>query len=527
MFRRGFAGAFANGGRPAGRAMTHSLRRVAATRRIDMFVQQFFVKGLAHSSYLLGGTKTCAIVDPRRDVQIYIDAAEGLGMKITHILETHLHADFISGHMDLADMTGAIIVTPKAGKARFKSLTVKQGDTLDIEDMSIRVLDTPGHTPEHISYVVADKARGREAAAVFCGDTLFVGDVGRPDLFPGIAEKLASQLYDSLHKKLMTLPDDCMVYPAHGAGSLCGRAMGAMRTSTIGYERKYNGALQIKSRREFIASLTTNMPGAPDHFGRCSAINGAGPALTRKTPAMAPMAPAAFRKRAGRPGTVVLDTRSYERYSGHHVPGAYHIDIGGNFATFAGWVIPPNQDILLVSADAAEAREARIWLQRVGLDRVIGFLAGGMFEWAKAGLPTEHVPLLSSQELHELTRKGGAIQLVDVRSPREFDANHIRGAINIPAPGLRTAYTALKKDTRTALVCSTGHRSSLGASLLRQRGFADVMNVAGGMTGYSAAGFAAECPLCVVPHGPRFLGTKLPKQAPAKKASTGRGKSIR
>ncbi len=250
-----------------------------------MFVHQFFVKGLAHSSYLLGGTATCAIIDPRRDIDVYIHAARAMGMKITHILETHLHADFISGHIDLAAQTGAVIYAPKAGKCAFKHVAVAEGDSFDIEDMTIGVLETPGHTPEHVSYVVIDRSRGSDPAAVFCGDTLFVGDVGRPDLFPGIAESLAAKLYDSLHKKLLTLPPFCAVYPAHGAGSLCGRAMGAMRTSTIGYEKKYNGALKIKDKKKFVATLTTNMPPAPDHFSRCSAVNGKGPVLVDKAAA--------------------------------------------------------------------------------------------------------------------------------------------------------------------------------------------------------------------------------------------------
>lgn len=475
-----------------------------------MYVQQFFVKGLAHSSYLIAGSNTCAIVDPQRDVQLYLDTAKQMGFKITHILETHLHADFISGHMDLAELTGATIYAPKAGKSKFKHVAVKQGDKFRIEDMSIRVLDTPGHTPEHISYVVTDTARGNSPSAVFCGDTLFVGDVGRPDLFPGIAGKLASRLFDSLHKKLMRLPDACMVYPAHGAGSLCGRAMGAMRTSTIGYERQYNAALQIKDRKAFVASLTTNMPAAPDHFSRCSAINSEGPVLVRKTPALAPMDPATFARRLKRSGTVVVDTRSYGSFGGNHVPGAYHIDVSGNFATFAGWVLPPEANILLVSNNEDEAREARVWLQRVGLDRVVGFLDGGMFEWAKAGMPSGHLPQLSSEELHALTSREAALQLVDVRSPREFEANHIKGAINIPAPALRTDHTVLNPALPIAVVCSTGHRSSLGASLLGQRGFTGLSNVAGGMTGYGAAGFSGACPVCIVPHGPRFMGTRLP-----------------
>ena len=467
-----------------------------------MFVQQFFVKGLAHSSYLLGGTGTCAIVDPRRDTEIYIQAAKDMGMKITHILETHLHADFISGHMDLAERTGATIYAPKAAKCRFKHKAVGDGDVFQIENMRIKVFDTPGHTPEHISYVVTDKSRGPDPVALFCGDTLFVGDVGRPDLFPGKATQLARKLYDSLHGKLLTLPDSCEVYPAHGAGSLCGRAMGAKRTSTIGYERKYNAALQIATKEEFIKSLTTNMPAAPDHFSRCSAINGKGPALLRELPVLAPMTPSEFNKAMGKKNTIVLDIRSYGAFGGQHVPGAYHVDFGGNFATFAGWILPPNQNLLIVAESLAQARDAAVWLKRVGLDKAVGYLDGGMFAWAKSGLPTNHVAQLSSAEIHEMMTTGGKLALLDVRAVGEFQARHIDGAVNIPAPELRTRDKELDPSRSVALICSTGHRSSLAAALLKQRGFADVHNVAGGMTGYSAAGFSEECPLCVAPHVP-------------------------
>ncbi len=247
-----------------------------------MIVQQFFVKGLAHSSYLLGASNNCAVVDPRRDIDIYLQAAEDMKMKITHILETHLHADFVSGHLDLAQKTGAVIYAPLSAKCAYRHNPLKEGDAFEIEDIQIKVLETPGHTPEHVTYVVTDKARGQEPVCVFCGDTLFVGDVGRPDLFPGRAKELASKLYDSLHSKILLLPDFCEVYPSHGAGSLCGRAMGAKRTSTVGYERKYNAVLQIKKKDEFIKSLTTNMPAVPDHFSRCSEINRKGPSLTKE-----------------------------------------------------------------------------------------------------------------------------------------------------------------------------------------------------------------------------------------------------
>jgi len=473
-----------------------------------MFVQQFFVKGLAHSSYLLGGANHCAIVDPQRDIQIYIDAAKDLGMKITHIIETHLHADFISGHLDLARATGAKIYAPKAGKCSFKHKALSEGDRFNIDDLAISVLETPGHTPEHISYVVVDKLRGKEPVAVFCGDTLFVGDVGRPDLFPGKAKQLASKLYDNLHNKLMKLPDFCAVYPAHGAGSLCGRAMGANRTSTIGYERRYNAALQIKDKDEFIKSLTTNMPAAPDHFARCSAINSKGPALVSALPELRAYEPAEFDKLARRKNTSVLDIRSYESFGGAHIARAFHIDAGGNFSTFAGWVIPPEKEILLVVDKPEDAWRAAKMLRRVGIDKVVGFLDGSMFSWSKAGMPLDHVQQWSAKELYTAMHGKNPVTVVDVRAPGEFAKSHIKGAINIPAPELRKRYRELNAKKPVAFICSTGHRSSLAASLVEQHGFNSVYNVAGGMTGYTDAGYAKECPMCMLPHGPRYLGVK-------------------
>ena len=473
-----------------------------------MLVKHFFMPKIAHSSYILTGSKTCAVVDPRRDVDIYIEAAKELGMKITHILETHLHADFISGHLDLRKKTGAVIYAPKKAKCAFEHIGVKEGDTFEIEDISIRVIETPGHTPEHISFVVTDTARGRSPVGVFCGDTLFVGDVGRPDLFPGKAKQLASKLYDSLHKKLLKLPDYCEIYPTHGAGSLCGRAMGAKWRSTIGYEKKYNAALKIRSRKKFIESLTTNMPPAPDHFSRCSAINGKGPTLLSKLLKVEEVDAERFNELARRNDTIVLDTYCYGGFGGQHVPGALNIDLAGNFPTFAGWVIPPDKKILLVSGDPSHTERALLWMRRVGLDKPVTVLAGGIPEWVKAGRPTAHVLQLNSYELHMMIQGKEPIVIIDVRAPSEFAAHHIKGSVNIPVADLRTRYNELDPVMPAIIICSTGNRSSLGTSILRRFGFKYIMNVAGGMAGYSAAGFAPECKICFIPHGSRFLGRK-------------------
>jgi rhodanese-related sulfurtransferase len=285
--------------------------------------------------------------------------------------------------------------------------------------------------------------------------------------------------------------------------------MGAKRSSTIGYEKLYNSALQVKNKSKFIESLTTNMPEAPDHFSRCSAMNAKGPALVRKLPVPMAMDPTMFHKRWQRKNTLILDVRKYEAFGGQHIPGAYHIDVGGNFATFAGWVLPLKTDILLVTEGAQQAEEAVVWLRRVGLDRTVGYLDGGMFAWAKAALPLEHVQQLSAQELHNRIKKGGTLTIVDARAAREYESTHIEGAVNIPAPDLRKRYRELEPETPIVVMCSTGHRSSLGTSLLKQHGFKEVFNAAGGMTAYSAADYAPECPMCVIPHGPDFMVRKM------------------
>jgi len=470
-----------------------------------MLLKHFFIGKIAHSSYILAGKNYCAVIDPRRDVDIYISEARAMGVDITHILQTHLHADFISGHIDLTKKTGAKIYVAKSAKCAFDHVALSEGDSIELEDMVLKVLETPGHTPEHLCYVLIDKSRSDSPVGVFVGDTLFVGDVGRPDLFPDMAEALAGKLYHSLHDKLLKLPDYAEVYPAHGAGSLCGRAVGAKWRTTIGYERNFNAALQIKDKSAFIKSLTQDMPPAPDHFSRCSDINRQGPVLVADLPHMEELGPVRFKKRMDDVHSVVLDTRSYHAFASQYIPGAWHLDLNGNFPTFAGWVLPTDKDILLVADDYMKALEANTWVRRVGVDRIVGYLDGGMAAWAVAGFKTSHIELISAEDLHGMITGTANFVLLDVRAPLEYEENHIEGAINIPVAELRTRHNELNKDKTTVLVCSSGNRSSLGASILTQHGFKDVYNVSGGMSGYSAAGYILECRACVNPHGSRFF----------------------
>ena len=448
-----------------------------------MILKHYYVEKIAHSSYILAGNRTCAVVDPSRDVDIYIKEARKMGLKITHILETHLHADFISGHIELAAETGAKIYMPLSADIAFTNVGVKEGDEFFIEDMKINVLETPGHTPEHISYVVTDTSSGDEPIGVFSGDTLFVGDVGRPDLFPNMADELARKLYDSLFNKLLKLPDFCEVYPAHGAGSLCGKSMGAKYTTTIGYEKKYNAVLQEKNIEKFVKSLTENMPGAPDHFARSSRINAQGPKPIYDLPEMKILEPKEFQETSKDENTIIVDVRSYHAFGGLHIPNAYSLDYTGNLPTFAGWVLPPEKNILLVAENYEIAMEARLWMQRVGMDNTVGFLKGGMHAWAAMNLPTSSVKQIGPEEYDNIKNADDVI-LIDSRDPLAFNEGHVENSINISSPDLRTKYNVLDKNKKIVVVCNSGVRSSLGISILKQKGFNNLINLSGGMQAY-------------------------------------------
>ena len=451
-----------------------------------MIIHQFFIPGISHSSYLVAGDRTCAIIDPSRDIARYISAAQNMGLKITHILETHLHADFISGHIDLAEATGARITAPLAGNCAFPHLPLAEGDELELEDIRLSVIETPGHTPEHICYLATDTSRGETPVAIFSGDTLFVGDVGRPDIFPGRAEELASSLYDNLHDKIMSFPEECEVYPAHGRGSLCGRMMAAKRTSTIGYEKKYNYALRIRDRTEFIRKLTSEIPAVPDHFTRCSEINRKGPVPMNTLKQPTPIGSVSFFNRMKKDNVLVLDVRSFAAFSGLNLPGTWNIDLAGNFAIQAGWILPPEHEILLVVDEKRQAEEAALQLHRVGFDNIAAFLEGGILSWSTSGLPVGHIPIISSNEALSLIRANEAV-LIDVRSKEEWETAHSDKSLNIPWHDLRTRFTELDPAMHYIVMCRGGQRASIAASILKIHGFTKISNIAGGYSAYSKA----------------------------------------
>ncbi len=450
-----------------------------------MVFEQFYLGCLSHASYLLGSGGIAAVVDPQRDVGIYIECATKLGLRIEYVIETHLHADFISGHRELAAMTGAKIYLGAEAGARFPHFPVHDGDEVRFGDCVLRFLETPGHTPESISIVVIDTARSPEPYAVLTGDTLFIGDVGRPDLAPDrTPQQLAAMLYDSLHSKLLKLPDQVLVYPAHGAGSLCGRQMSSERSSTIGQQRRENYALQPASKEEFVRLLTAELPERPGYFALDAELNRSGPTPLADLPIPEGLSPLGVLQ-LQQSGALVVDTRPTGQFGGAHVPGAIHIGLTGQFASWAGRVIGLEQSIILVAEEREGMLEARTRLARVGMENVAGYLEDGMAAWFREGFAVEQVPQVTVQDLH---REIGHLQVIDVRQPGEWDQAHIAQAVLKPLPKLTALLDGMDPGIPVAVHCKSGYRSSIGTSLLKRAGFANVMNIIGGIDAWKACG---------------------------------------
>src|SRR5579859_4014341 len=403
-----------------------------------MYFEQFYLGCLAHASYLLASEGEAVVVDPQRDVDLYLKAAAEHGVTIRHIFETHLHADFVSGHRELAARTGAKIYMGAQAGATFPHVDVSDGFELKFGKASIRILETPGHTPESICLVVTDHEKSNSPWAVLTGDTLFIGDVGRPDLSPRhTPAQLAGLLYDSLHDKLLALPDSVLVYPAHGAGSLCGKNMRAERSSTIGTERLTNYALQIPSREAFIAQLTSNLPARPEYFMKDAEINRSGAAPLADLPPLRAISPAEL-DRMLREGEMALDVRSGDDFATGHVPGSVNIALSGQFASWAGTVLGLTAQPVLIAENDQQVEEARLRMARVGIEILDGYLAGGVAAWRRAGLPVEQVAQITAAELDKRLRIAD-IQVLDVRREPEWDAGHIEDANWWPLDNFRVS----------------------------------------------------------------------------------------
>jgi glyoxylase-like metal-dependent hydrolase (beta-lactamase superfamily II)/3-mercaptopyruvate sulfurtransferase SseA len=455
-----------------------------------MYFKQFYLGCLAHASYLIGSEGEAAVVDPRRDVDEYLAEAAAQRLRIRYVIETHLHADFVSGHRELAERTGAEIVFGPGAAVTFPHRSVREGDELRIGRVALRILETPGHTPESISVLVVDPEASPEPGMVLTGDTLFIGDVGRPDLAGGgfTPEEMAGRLYDSLHTKLLALPDAVAVYPAHGAGSLCGKNISKETSSTIGEQRRTNYALQAMPRERFIEMVTADLPEVPRHFPRDVEINREGALPLAERPLPRALAPREVQSLASA-GAVVLDVRGAAAFGAGHVPGSVNIALGGQYASWAGTLLPADRSVIVVAEDEGGVGEAVLRLARVGLENIAGYLDGGVAGWDRAGLPLGRLPQIPVQELKS---RADAFQVVDVRRPGEYASGHVPRAVSIPLDRLERDLARLDRSRPTAVICAGGYRSSAATSLLRRHGFSELYNVVGGTSAWVAAGFEVE-----------------------------------
>ena len=463
-----------------------------------MYFKQFYLACLAHASYLIGSDGEAAIVDPQRDVDEYITEAEAQGLQIKYVIETHLHADFVSGHQELAARTGAQIVFGETANAAFQHRAVHDGEEIRLGKVILRFIETPGHTPEGISVLVTDTEVSDQPQKILTGDTLFIGDVGRPDLAGGkgyTPQTMAAMMYESLHEKILKLPDEVEVYPAHGAGSMCGRNMSKETSSTIGEQRKFNYALKPMTKEQFVAMMTADLPEAPAYFPRDAEINRAGAReLSELSPPTALSAQQVSELREQ--GHVLLDVRSAAEFGAGHVPGSVNIGLGGQFAMWAGSLIPLNASIVIVADSREQVDESVVRLARVGIENVKGYLDGGLENWHSAGFAIDSIPQLSVNELKEKLATGDELQVVDVRRPAEYGNGHVPRALNAPLATLDRTATELpfEKDKPTAVICAGGYRSSAAASLLEKFGFTNLLNVSGGTGAWINAGYPVETP---------------------------------
>jgi hydroxyacylglutathione hydrolase len=454
-----------------------------------MHFQQFYLTCLSHASYMLGADGLAAVVDPQRDVGIYLEEADRCGLRIAYVIETHMHRDFVSGHRELAALTGAQIWLSHAAGAKFPHVAVREGENLAFGACRLRFLETPGHSIDSICVVVTDLERSAEPFAVLTGDTLFIGDVGRPDLSRShTPEELAALLYRSLHDKLMKLPDHVEIWPAHGAGSLCGRQLSSEKKSTIGRERATNYALRAATMDEFVQLVTADQPERPAYFAADAEINREGALPLSALPPLAALPPYEVLHRQ-REGALVLDTRPPLQFGAAHVPGSLNIGLAGQYASWAGTLIPLDTQVILVAEDRERVEESRVRLARVGMENVAGHLEDGLAAWVRDGLPAGETPQVAVAELHALLADDSDhLQVVDVRRAVEWAEGYIRGAKRKPLDKLSRSLDDLDPRRPVATYCKGGYRSSIASSLLRREGFREVYNVTGGFDAWRGAG---------------------------------------
>ena len=445
-----------------------------------MQFKQFYLGCLAHASYYLGSEGEAAIIDPQRDVQQYLDEAATNDQKIKYIIETHSHADFVSGHIELAKKTGAEIIYGERANTEFPTLKVKDGDELAVGKIKLKFLETPGHTPEGITILARDTENANEPIKMFTGDTLFIGDVGRPDLIGSkgfTAEQMGAMLYDSLHNKIQPLPDETEVYPAHGAGSLCGKSLSKETWSTLGQQRKMNYALQPMSREEFTKLVTADQPEVPAYFPKSAAQNLKGSMALEDLPKPEKMTTEEIEHFGG----VVLDVRSVADFGADHIPNSISIGLGGQFASWAGTLISFGTPVAIAADTSEQVDEAFMRLARVGIETVKGYILMSDF----AG-KTNRIEQVSVETVKE--NLSDNIQFIDVRRATEHAEGHAPDTLNLPLNVLTKEIDKLNPGKPTYVICQGGYRSSIGTSILENAGFREIYNVTGGTQAWIKAG---------------------------------------
>ena len=461
-----------------------------------MYFNQIAVPGLGCLSYVIGcpAARTMAVVDPKRDIQDYLDIAREEGMQITHVFNTHVHADHISGDQELRLATGADIYIHESAPVEYPHNPLKEGDRFDLGAARIEVLHTPGHTPNSISLLVTDKIRSPEPEMILTGDLLFVGDIGRPDL-PGaeILDEQVQNLYNSLYVKLVDYPDHLEVFPAHGQGSLCGKGMSAKKSSTLGYERRANPMLQFPDFAAFKADVMSAFPMRPKSFTHIINTNLKGAVTLDTCPMDKRLTPKQFQEHID-DGAVIIDARDSAAFGGFHIPGSINIGFEKQLANWVGMVVAPESEIVLVVDDQEDYDRMVTELHRIGYDLIFGYLSGGIMAWLMGGYPVEQLEQTSPQQLFkEMKQKD--VKIIDVRTPAEWYTGHIEGAEHLPLSDiLDQKLPECGKDEAIVLQCGTGYRSNIAASLLQQAGFSHVKSLAGGLFAWTNAGNPVQQP---------------------------------
>lgn len=456
-----------------------------------MTIEQLYTGCLAQGAYYIESEGEAAIIDPLRETTPYIRKAEKAGAKIKYVFETHFHADFVSGHLDLAKKTGATIVYGPNANTSYAAHHANDGETFTLGAVTIKVLHTPGHTLESTTYLLIDES-GKDRA-LFTGDTLFIGDVGRPDLAikGNLTEHdLAGMLYDSLHSKIITLADDVIVYPAHGAGSACGKNMSKETTDTLGNQKRFNYALRAKSKEEFIEKVLDGLTTAPAYFAENARLNKEGyesidRVMQRGSHALSP---AAFEAAVNETGALVLDVREAADFAKGFIPNAINIGLNGQFAPWVGALIPDVTQPIALVTPAGQETETVLRLARVGYDNCIGFLDGGFAAWQQAGNEVDTIESISADEFASRRKQYPSVAVVDVRKPVEFADEHVEGAENLPLDNLNDHMAEISRTEPVYVHCAGGYRSMVANSILKARGFDKVVNIEGGMTAIKKTG---------------------------------------